>query len=460
MKLLALILAVIIPLQLSAQESTLNIHGSNTVGARLMPALVYSWLSEEGFNIRSDQQLAEHHRVISAAQGNAILNVDIQSHGSSTGFQSLSESKADLSMSSRPIKAREISQLKTFGDLSSSEKEVVIGVDGIAVIVHPANPIAEMSIDQVRQVFSGEISNWQQLGAPAQNIKRFSRDSHSGTYDSFKALVLGKQRNMSHQSQIVPSNSEMVEIVRATPGAIGFVSLASVEDSKVLAVSDGTKGAFTPDQLSIGTEDYPLSRRLYLYAPYQAERPWANKFSQFIKTPAGQDIVERAGFISQNISVYEKLLTDDYPSDYRMLLADAKRLSLNFRFKKGEYELDNKAMQDIERLVKYVKDNQVGQVILAGFSDGAEETPWRRHLLSTERGDFVAEALIKRGVVPSVVRGFDSAIQVANNDTEEGRSKNRRVEVWMKYESYRASAEKRKRLTQQKAAEQAAANAG
>lgn len=451
MKQFLFIIAVILPLQVVAQEHTLRIHGSSTVGSHLMPTMVYSWLQNEGYSIGEDKAFEGNHRVISAKKGIDTLNVEIQTRGSSTGFASLIDNKADIAIASRPIKPSEKDKLAHFGDIASSRNEIVVGVDGVAVIVHPNNPLSAMNVKDLRRIVSGKVNNWSDLGGTAHPIKLFSRDSHSGTYDTFKSLVLGRGTTMSATQRVLASHDAMIEAVMSDEGAIGFVSLVATGGAKVLAISDGTKAAFMPNDLTIATEDYPLSRRLYMYSPNQNSDPMIQGFNQFIKSKKGQSIVEKTGFVSQNITVYNKSLGDHYPAEYRALLDGALRLSMNFRFKQGEYELDNKAMQDIERLAAYTKKYKIGQVILAGFSDFTEGSSWRKYTLSTERGDFVAEALIKQGVIPSVVRGFGSSIQVANNETHRGRSKNRRVEIWIKEESVRASAEKRRRLSQQEA---------
>lgn len=430
-----------------AADQVLRVHGSNTVGATLMPALVTSWLEEKGYAIRSNRFTAENERVINAEKGAELLSVEIHAHGSSTGFKSLQAEAADMSMSSRPVKQKEVHALRHMGDLSSTEKEIVVGVDGIAVVVHPSNAVSSLSMQQLKQVFSGEITNWSQLGGVNQTIQVYARDNASGTYDTFKSLVLGKKKPLVTTAKRYESNDALSDDVSQDTSGIGFVGLPSIRNAKALAIADGDNVAILPSELSVATEDYPLSRRLYVYAPYGNKKPLANSLSHFIKTQVGQKVVAQVGFISQNINAYDIPMGENYPADYRDLLAGANRLSLNFRFRPGAYRLDNKALQDIDRLAAFLKKHKIEQVILAGFSDGAESAPWRRQVLSTERGDFVAESLIKRGIVPTAVRGFGSEVQVASNGSVKGRDKNRRVEVWVKHESFRASIEKSKRLT-------------
>ena len=416
---------------LAQASDVLRIHGSNTVGAKLMPALVGQWLKARGFAIQGNRFITRNERLISATKEGRRLDIEIHAHGSSTGFKSVKNSLADLAMSSRPIKGKEIKSLSYLGNLSAPDKEVVVGVDGIAVVVHPSNPVAALSMSQLQAVFSGVIHNWASLGGPNQPIQVYARDNQSGTYDTFKSLVLGKQRRLTASAKRYESNDDLSDDVSRDVSGIGFVGLPSIRHAKALAVADGKNTPILPSEFSVATEDYPLSRRLYVYQP-RPDNALAADLAGFIKSSQGQRVVSAVGFISQNINAYEIALGSEYPDNYKQLLDGARRLSLNFRFQAGAYKLDNKALQDIDRLAAFLNQRLAKQVILAGFSDGAEATPWRRHILSTERSDFVAESLIKKGITPSAVRGFGSSVQVASNASAKGQHKNRRVEVWVR----------------------------
>jgi len=429
-KITLVLVSLFFSLSVQAQQ-TLRIHGSNTIGAKLMPALVTQWLQGNGFVIRSDSFSQVGERLIRAARGGERIDVEIHAHGSSTGFKSLQASSADLAMASRKVRAMEVESLAHLGDVSDTSKESVVAVDGIAVIVHPSNPVSSLSMPQLKAVFSGVIRNWASFGGENRPIQVYARNKRSGTYDTFKSLVLEGKAGLLLNVKRHESNDALSDDVSQDKGGIGFTGLPSIRDSKVLAIADGKNPAILPSELSVATEDYPLSRRLYVYQPH-VDNILATDLTQFIKSAQGQDVVAQFGFISQNINSYSIELGRRYPENYKKLLQGASRLSLNLRFKPGAYELDNKSLQDIDRLADFVNGRKIEELILAGFSDGAEATPWRRHLLSTERGDFVADALIKKGIVPNAVRGFGSQVQVASNTTEKGRDKNRRVEVWVK----------------------------
>lgn len=415
-----------------ALSKNLQIHGSNTIGATLMPTLVEAWLTDRGYQVIDNRLTAENERLMSASHTiHGALDITIHAHGSGTAFKGILANAADLGMASRPIKPSERSDVAHIADLTESGKEIVVGLDGIAVVVHPSNPINHLTIDQLRAIFSGQVTNWSELGGTPRPIQVYARDNKSGTFDTFKSLVLGKKATLASRAKRYESNDQLSDDVAADLNGIGFTGLPSVRRSKPLAIAEGDNTPILPSELSVATEDYPLSRRLFLYNPFNDE-PLLRDLVQFVKSQKGQQQVAKVGFISQNIAPYEVGVDSRAPSNYKATVQGAERLSLNFRFKPREYQLDNKALQDVDRLVDFLQKNPQYKVVLAGFSDAAEEAAWRSYILSMERSDFVANQLIKKGIVPSVVRGFGSTLQVASNHSEKGRDKNRRVEVWVR----------------------------
>jgi phosphate transport system substrate-binding protein len=121
------------------------------------------------------------------------------------------------------------------------------------------------------------------------------------------------------------------------------------------------------------------------------------------------------------------------PREYKQLTQGAERLSLDFRFRPGESDLDNKAVVDVDRVVTFVADQRYtgDKILLFGFADTTETGP-AEHALSLNRAEVVETQFAQRGLKPAVVRGFGSDLPVASNDTDEGRERNRRVEIWLK----------------------------
>lgn len=427
---LSLLLLLLAALPLCAEER-LRLHGSNTVGETLAPALVQRWLIAEGFSAVQRRSLAFEEVEIRAQRDGAERVVEIHAHGSSTAFSDLAAGLADLGMSSRPVRDSDLRLHPRLAGLDRPQQEVVLALDGLALIVHPDNPLTSLRKDQVRAVFTGALRDWSQL-SPAMRgaIRLHARDDRSGTFDSFKSLVL-EGTALSTEARRYESTEQLAAEVAGDPLAIGFVGLVGVRGVRALAISDGG-AALPPAVEDVAVEDYPLSRRLYLYLPDDAP-PLARSFADFALSAAGQQEVERVGFVAQTVRAYAAEPREGVPADYRRLVGGAERLSLNFRFGAGSSLIDSKTLRDLDRLAAFMRqpDNADRPLILLGFSDAVETLPAMALFISTDRADYIAQLLIRRGIDPSRVRGLGGAAPVASNDSDIGRQRNRRVEVWL-----------------------------
>ena len=418
-----------------ATAADLRIQGSNTIGANLGPALVSAMLAEQGLHdIHSVPVIPpnEHSIVGTTAQGQQI-RVDVAAHGSGTGFTALAAGLADLVASSRPIKDRELVDLEPLGDLKSPDAEQVIAIDGLAIILHPHNPLNQLNTEQLAQIFSGQISRWEQLGGTGGAIHLYARDDQSGTWETFKELVLNRNgQPLSSKAQRFESSEQLSDAVSHDPQAIGFIGLPYIREAKAVAIVDGASQPMLPLTSLIASEDYPLSRRLFLYLPPATNNPWAKALVAFTQSPQGQAIVGQNGFVAQSVQADNVMPGAHMPEQYQALTREAQRLSVNFRFEEGSASLDNKARQDLLRVVDYLSAHGKldKQVTLVGFGD-AKDDPQRAQLLSRLRAMAVRRELVKSGVVLREIRGYGAQMPVAANTEDEGRLKNRRVEVWV-----------------------------
>ncbi|MEZ3185423.1 substrate-binding domain-containing protein [Pseudomonas sp. LM13] len=412
----------------------LRIHGSNTVGAKLAPMLVAGLFEAKGLqSVRIASAGKENEqRVTALDERGKTIQALVAAHGTGTGFAGLKDRTADLAAASRPIKQSEAQSLAALGDMRSAESEQLIAIDGLAVIVHPDNPVQSLSVEQVARLFSGEIANWRELGGANAAVELHARDDQSGTYDTFKELVLGSQgKTLATNATRYESNDALSLAVSRRSGAIGFVGLASVGKSKALAITDGDSQPMPPTTALVATEDYPLSRRLFLYADPQKQSKWTREFLTFVHSPAGQAIVEKSGYVAQAIAPIRLPLQTTMPEAYQQLAKEAQRLTVNFRFAEGSAQLDNKAQRDVQRLIDYLNshDKQMNAAVLVGFGD-ARNDPARTALLSKLRAMAVRRELARGGILVKEINGLGDQLPVASN-SEAGRIKNRRVEVWV-----------------------------
>lgn len=427
----------------SASSATvmLRLHGSNTIGAQLAPALAEAFLRQRGATeIRTVTRGPDEISVQGVLPDQSSpKSIEIFAHGSATAFSDLRDSKCDIGAASRKIQPEEIANLSAFGDMTSPASEHVLGLDGIAVIVNSSNSVRSLSKEQIRSIFAGDVTDWSQIGGGPAPIKVFARDAKSGTWDTFKSLVLG-DTPLASTAQRIEDSRQLSDRVANDPSAIGFVGLAFVRSAKAVAVSEPGARPVLPTALTVATEDYPLSRRLFLYTPSNPQNSMTRDFITFALSRNGQEVVTQNGFVGQTLNpvVAEPLApragdVTVQEAKYVRTVQAAVRLPLDFRFRSGSSNLDNKALDDLDRVSSFVASPQyAGQsIVLLGFADssGSKESNDR---LSTDRARIVADEFRTRGIRVAEVTGFGSERPVASNNTEEGREKNRRVEVWLR----------------------------
>ncbi len=214
-------------------------------------------------------------------------DIMVRGGGSGTGIAALIDRACDIVMSSRPMKAKEMKQARERG---VNPVGTVIAMDGIAVIVHPDNPINEISIEDLKKIYTGKTTSWAAFGGKG-NIVAISRDAASGTFEVFNEKVL-EGAKLTDGALMLASNLEVARAVEQTPGGIGYVGLGYLSDKvKVLKVN-----GITPSEETVRNGSYPLARSLYMYTNGNPDG-LAKKFIEFILSPAGQQIVKENGFV-------------------------------------------------------------------------------------------------------------------------------------------------------------------
>lgn len=256
----------------SADSGSLTIKGSDT-----MVHLVTAWAE---------------------AYMKAYPNTDISvtGGGSGTGIAAMTNGTTSLCMASRKVKEKE-------RQLASARKitfnEVVVGRDGIAVVVHPKNPASELTMDQLRQIFNGTLNNWNQVGGPDQGIQALSRESNSGTFVFFNEQVL-KKDDYGPKVRLMPSSAAIVQSASQDRWSIGYVGLGYAErdDVKIIAVKQqgASSPAVKPSLRTITDGSYPIARPLHLYTNGQPTG-LAGAFVDFTLSDEGQRIVKETGYI-------------------------------------------------------------------------------------------------------------------------------------------------------------------
>ncbi|MBN1458841.1 MAG: PstS family phosphate ABC transporter substrate-binding protein [Armatimonadetes bacterium] len=228
-------------------------------------------------------------------------NVDIavSGGGSGTGIKALIAGTAEIADASRPIKDSEVKQAKEGG---INPVEHVVAYDGIAVIVHPSNPVKELSLQQISDIYVGKIRNWSEVGVRGMGeIQVVNRDSSSGTYEVFKEIVVqlhtsDTSRDFTPRALNQSSNQAVHALVARTKGAVGYVGLGYLDKQvKAVGVSDGGK-ATAPSIATVRDGSYPISRKLFCYTNGQPSGT-LKTYIDWIKGAEGQAIAKEVGFV-------------------------------------------------------------------------------------------------------------------------------------------------------------------
>ena len=209
------------------------------------------------------------------------LGVNVQGGGSSAGIQACKSGACDIGMSSRELKGDE-------RDLT----EIVVARDGLAIIVHPSNPINGLKISDIKQIFSGDLLNWGPLGGPDRPITVVTREEGSGTRGAFQELVMGKIR-IYRGAITEDSNGTVREIVAHDPAAIGFISLGLVNDQVRALALDGAAA----NDANIRNKSYRLVRP-FLFLSRGEPQGLARQFVDFVLSDAGQTLIAKEGLLS------------------------------------------------------------------------------------------------------------------------------------------------------------------
>ena len=224
--------------------------------------------------------------------------VAVTGGGSGTGIAALINGTTGICASSRDMKDQEKQQAKEKG---TDVREIVVARDGIAVVVNPKNPLGELDMQQLEQIFTGAYTHWNQVGGPDEEILVFSRESSSGTYVFFQEHVL-KKKDYTPKAKLMPATSAIIESVSSDEGAIGYVglgyALAAKDKVRILAVkADANSTAVMPSDETVTSGSYPIARPLYLYVNTKAPEN-ITAFVNFCLSDAGQAIVRKAGYVA------------------------------------------------------------------------------------------------------------------------------------------------------------------
>lgn len=219
---------------------------------------------------------------------NSGVDISVRGGGSSVGITALIDGNCSIANSSRPIREVEIQKA------ASNNRDPVahiVALDGIAVVVNKSNPISKLSKKQVRDIYTGKITDWSQLGGNPGKIVAVSRDTASGTFEAFGVLVMNNEKVIPG-ALMQASNQGVAQIIAQTPAAIGYVGLGFMSKELKPIEIDGVM----PSNETVLSGKYPVTRPLFMYTSGKPQGI-LKEFLDFIKSKRGQELVETQGYV-------------------------------------------------------------------------------------------------------------------------------------------------------------------
>ncbi len=219
---------------------------------------------------------------------NPSVAIAISGGGSGNGIKALIDNLCNIAMASRDISGKEVKLAESKG---ITPKRYVIAIDALVPVVHPSNALTNLTVEQLKGIYSGKITNWSEVGGPDKKIVVISRDTSSGTYETWQEKILGKSR-VAPSALLQASSGSVVQAVAKNANAIGYIGYGYVSDAtKVLSVDSFQA---TPENALSGK--WPIARDLYLFTNGEAQGE-AKNFIDYALGAEGQKLVKEVGFI-------------------------------------------------------------------------------------------------------------------------------------------------------------------
>ncbi|MEE9455175.1 MAG: phosphate ABC transporter substrate-binding/OmpA family protein [Paracoccaceae bacterium] len=447
-------------------EPYFGIYGSRTVGTNLIPNLMRGYAKHVGasFEIIATADPAERIMRLNNPDGSLRLEVDLQSRGSGTAFPALVDGSAAIGVADRRMKDSDLAKLQAAGiaELRDTSNETVVGVDGIVVILHPDNPVRNLSTLEIAQIWSGEITNWLELGGGNYPINIQSFGKNSGDRGILLDRVVrphGRDETLNVAEN--KSYQGMVDAVIADRGGIGFVGRSFAHGVRRLTIREDCGLLSPPTDFRIKIEGYALSRRLYMYTKPGSLHPEARAFIDWSLTDEAQPYIEESGFVGRGLDrmrledmgmmlIHTAAVEPDFnPGQYVNMMRELRntdRLSISFRFKTGSSTLDVESVRNLEELAERMELGQFDgtEVLLIGFADSVgnqvqnTQLAQSRALAVRKEMERVLspQALSKLKLIPL---SYGELLPLSCNGNDLGRARNRRVEVWLRIPNSRTN---------------------
>lgn len=438
---------------------TLRLSGAVRMSDVLVPALIEGYARAHNWRaVRRDIDDTQfEYDVTTADTGAPILRFRFHAGTTAQGFSDLLANDADAVLAIREVTPHEtqLAYDAGLGRLTDPRRAQIVALDAIVPVVSPRRADAVISMDELAGLFTGEVSDWAELGREAAPVTRHALKSDLGLLDEFSKRVL-EPADKTLSDDVVLHNDlmSMSRAVVADPGAIGLTAYDRYDTTKPIAIGGSCGLRADASLVGLKTEDYPLGRPLFMYMPTRRVAPELAAWRSWLFSADAQLIASRAGFVDRGVDpmpiaqqgdrITQAVLQAGPEVDLDVLqgmldsLAKRERLTTTFRFTPGSTRLDAQSRSNLLQLARGVRDGDFDDVrlFLIGFSDGKGPAS-ANATLSMARAQSVRRALanLLGGELPDNVNisvdAYGEALPIACDDTAWGRQTNRRVELWV-----------------------------
>lgn len=439
-----------------SQGEGFAIHVAPGIGLKLASEIIRGYASETDADVEFLESDRADRQIIRMTRRTTGQSTEIVFFSGQSGFSSMVNGEAQLTLQDTPMR-EEIDPIfsgPALDQLLSPENEQTVALDAVIVAVNPENPVRYLSKAEIAGIFSGEISNWLELGGGNRPISVHALEPSHVRGELFSKRVMGSGNLLSNNVNLVQSDREVLAEVRSDPGAIGFLSRSGAESARPIAIRESCGLITRPNSFQLKTNGYPLTYPVFLYRRPAEIHSEAEGLVDWLATEDSQSAIRRAGFVDRNLErmnledmgmmlIHTAAVEPDFsPGQYSEMmreLRDAERLSLSFRFRTGSSALDERSLANLEVLGRRMEAREFAglEMLIVGFAD-AIGSQARNTQLAAQRAQSVRNILV-RSVSPETTSrlrlrtlSYGELLPVACNQDEAGRELNRRVEIWVR----------------------------
>lgn len=443
---------------LGAYVAEFTLSGAQSMGEVLVPSLVEGFALYSGYALgREDLAgIGTLYTLYDSSGAQPAARITIRLTSSDEGFADLLGEETDMVLSLREVTAveRSLAQDAGLGDLAGARQSRVIALDALVPVVSGGNPVRRMSMQDLRSVFSGQITRWSELGGEDAPITIYARDPEYGLGRAFAGLALA-DASLAPRAVRLSTDRAIADAVARDPFGIGITGFERRGMSEIVTLSGSCGFEVVASRGAAKAGDYPLTVPMYLYLPARRLPKLARDFLGYLRSDSAQLVIRRAGFVDQAldevpIDVQGQRLAnairaagDEIGLDelQRMvaLMSQTERLTLTFRFRGGSAALDAPSRSNVTLLASALEAGRFDgrSISFVGFSDGKGDAGQNLRL-ARRRAEAVRDAVLAeteafdRQAVTISADAFGEALPMACDDTAWGRHVNRRVEIWVK----------------------------